>query len=69
MRLECLQVLMGHRCIEETRRYARLTDKTREEEYFRAMSRIERGEEQWHNRCDYKLETILKEAELLAQHR
>jgi len=43
MRLECLQVLLGHRCIEETRRYARLTDKTREEEYFRAMSRIERG--------------------------
>jgi integrase/recombinase XerD len=43
MRLECLQVLLGHRGIEETRRYARLTDKTREEEYFKAMSRIERG--------------------------
>jgi len=43
MRLECLQMLLGHRCIEETRRYARLTDKTREEEYFRAMSKIERG--------------------------
>ena len=42
MRLECLQVLLGHNNIEETRRYARLTDKTREEEYFRAMSRIER---------------------------
>lgn len=41
MRLECLQVLLGHRCIEETRRYARLTDKTREEEYFRAMAKIE----------------------------
>ncbi len=45
MRLECLQVLLGHQSIEETRRYARLTDKTREEEYFKAMSRIERGEE------------------------
>lgn len=43
MRLECLQVLLGHRCIEETRRYARLTDTTRETEYFKAMSRIERG--------------------------
>ena len=43
MRLECLQMLLGHRCIEETRRYARLTDKTRETEYFKAMSRIERG--------------------------
>ena len=41
MRLECLQVLLGHRSIEETRRYAQLTDKTREEEYFTAMSRIE----------------------------
>ena len=29
-------MLLGQRCIEETRRYARLTDKTREEEYFRA---------------------------------
>jgi len=26
-----------------TRRYARLTDKTREEEYFTAMSIIEKG--------------------------
>jgi integrase/recombinase XerD len=41
MRLECLQVLLGHRDIEMTRRYARLTDKSREEEYFRAMAIIE----------------------------
>ena len=45
MRLECLQVLLGHRSIEETRRYAQLTDRTREEEYFRAMSRIEEEEQ------------------------
>jgi integrase/recombinase XerD len=44
MRIECLQQLLGHSSIEMTRRYARLTDKTREEEYFRAMSKIERGE-------------------------
>lgn len=43
MRLECLQQLMGHQDIEVTRRYARLTDKTREEEYFRAMAMIEKG--------------------------
>jgi len=43
LRLECLQLLMGHREIEMTRRYARLTDKSREEEYFRAMAIIEQG--------------------------
>jgi integrase/recombinase XerD len=43
MRLECLQQLLGHSCIEMTRRYARLTDTTRREEYFRAMALIEKG--------------------------
>jgi integrase/recombinase XerD len=43
MRLECLQLLLGHRDIEMTRRYARLTDKSRQEEYFRAMAIIEQG--------------------------
>jgi len=43
MRLECLQQLLGHQDIEVTRRYARLTDTTREQEYFRAMALIERG--------------------------
>src|SRR5512135_2654217 len=43
MRLECLQLLLGHRDIEMTRRYARLTDKSREEEFFRAMEIIEQG--------------------------
>src|SRR5271169_4268112 len=43
MRLECLQLLLGHREIETTRRYARLTDKSREEEYFRAMVIIQQG--------------------------
>jgi len=42
MRLEVLQQLLGHQDIEVTRRYARLTDKTREEEYFRAMAIIEK---------------------------
>jgi len=43
MRLECLQQLLGHHDLEVTRRYARLTDTTREEEYFRAMAIIEKG--------------------------
>jgi integrase/recombinase XerD len=43
MRLEVLQQLMGHQDIEVTRHYARLTDRTREEECFRAMAIIEKG--------------------------
>lgn len=55
MRLECLQQLLGHTTLEVTRRYARLTDKTREEEYFRAMAVIEGGGNGGHYRFDHKL--------------
>ena len=52
MPLECLRVLLGHGSLEMTRRYARLTDKTREEEYFRAMNRILKGECDGDDQCD-----------------
>jgi integrase/recombinase XerD len=68
MRLECLQVLLGHYSIEETRRYARLTDKTREEEYFKAMSRIERGDRNGNDRRDHELEAVFETEELLAKY-
>jgi site-specific recombinase XerD len=51
MRLECVQQLLGHSSIEMTRRYARLTDNTRKEEYFKAMAIIERGEINGHYQC------------------
>jgi integrase/recombinase XerD len=44
MPLECLRVLLGHTNLEVTRRYARLTDTTREHEYFTAMERILKGD-------------------------
>jgi site-specific recombinase XerD len=44
MHLECLQPLLGHQSIEMTRRYARLTDNTRREQYYKAMEIIERGD-------------------------
>lgn len=68
MRLECLQVLLGHRNIEETRRYARLTDKTREEEYFKAMAIIERRDSRGNDRCDHELEAIFEKAELCTEY-
>ena len=43
LRLEVLQQLLGHRSIEVTLRYARLSDTTREVEYFKAMTAIENG--------------------------
>ena len=68
MRLECLQPLLGHDNIEMTRRYARLTNKTRREEYFRAMAVIERGEIDDSYQLDRELQTILKEKKLCTSH-
>jgi integrase/recombinase XerD len=53
MPLECLRVLLGHTSLEVTRIYARLTDKTREQEYFMAMERILKGEPDADDPCDY----------------
>jgi len=53
MRLECVQQLLGHSSIEMTRRYARLTDNTRKEEYFNAMAIIESGGINGHYQCHH----------------
>ena len=53
MRIECLQQLLGHSKLEVTRIYARLSDKTREQEYFRAMAIIEAGGIDGSDRCDH----------------
>jgi hypothetical protein len=51
-----------------TRRYARLTDKTREAEYFQAMNRIERGEIDGSYQLDPGLPQIFEKKELFETH-
>jgi integrase/recombinase XerC/integrase/recombinase XerD len=55
MHLECLQPLLGHHSIEMTRRYARLTDNTRREQYYKAMAIVERGDKNGSYRFDPEL--------------
>jgi hypothetical protein len=55
--------------VDVTRRYARLTDKTREQEYFRAMTIIERGEINGYYRLDHQVQAFLEEKECLTEYR
>ena len=41
MHIEVLRDLLGHHSLEQTRRYANLTDKTRKAQYFKTMAMIE----------------------------
>ncbi|MCJ7615611.1 MAG: tyrosine-type recombinase/integrase [Desulfobacterales bacterium] len=68
MPIECLEKLLGHKSLEVTRRYARLSDKTREEQYFKAMAIIERRQSREHHQLDCELQTILEKTQLLPSH-
>lgn len=65
--LECLRELLGHTSVEVTRRYARLTNQTRETEYFKAMGKIERGEIDGYYKFDPELQAILEKKKLFSQ--
>ncbi|MEJ2137477.1 MAG: tyrosine-type recombinase/integrase [Desulfofustis sp.] len=64
MRLEVLQQIMGHQEIEMTLRYAKMTDLTRENEYFKAMDRIEQGERHEPRRVHTELQKVFEEKKL-----
>jgi len=66
--IECLEKLLGHKSLEVTRRYARLSDKTREEQYFKAMAIIERSQNHGHDQHDSELQEILEKTQLLSSH-
>jgi integrase/recombinase XerD len=66
--LEVLEKLLGHMSLDATRRYARLKDKTKEEEYFKAMAIIERRQKDGYEPCDRELQALLEETQLLPSH-
>jgi integrase/recombinase XerD len=65
LRLEVLQKLLGHLNIDITLRYARISDVTREEAYFKAMAVIEKGEHHEYDRVNPELQAVFEEKELL----
>ncbi len=70
LRLEVLQQLLGHKHIEMTLQYARLSDMTRETEYFKAMAKIEKGgNNDEHRRINSSLQAVFEKKKLLRSHR
>ena len=68
MRIECVQQLLGHSSLQMTLRYARLSDRTREDEYFKAMAIIEEDRYDESNRRDHQLPTLPEASQLLNAH-
>jgi len=68
LRLEVLQQLLGHRSIEITRRYARMSDTTREVEYFKAMAIIETGGTHEPHRINSELQEVFEEKKLISPY-
>ncbi len=69
MRLEVLQHILGHQEIEMTMRYAKMSDLTRENEYFKAMGRIEQGEKHESRRVHTELQKVFEEKKLHSSKR
>jgi len=68
LRLEALQKLLGHQSIEITLRYAKLSNTTRKNEYFKAMTVIEQGGHHESHRVNSQLQAVFEEKKLLTAH-
>ena len=68
LRLEVLQQLLGHQSAEITRRYAKMSDVTRETEYFKAIAAIERGGLHEPHRVNSELQEVFEEKKLNQTH-
>ena len=70
MRVEVLQQILGHQDIEMTMRYARLSDRRIEEDYYRAMAVIQGGgESDEPYRVSTALQKVFEEKKLLRPHK
>jgi site-specific recombinase XerD len=68
LRLEVLQQLLGHLTIDITLQYARISNITREDAYFKAMAIIEKGDRHEHDRVNPELQAVFEEKKLLGSH-
>ena len=69
LRIEVLQQVLGHQSIDMTMHYARISDRTRENEYFKAMTVIEQGGHHASYPVSSQLQAVFEEKKLLASHR
>jgi hypothetical protein len=65
LRLEVLQQILGHLTIDITLQYARISDMTREDAYFKAMKIIEQGGNHEHDRVNSELQAVFEEKKFL----
>ncbi len=66
LRLEVLQQLLGHLNIDMTLRYARISNLTQEESYFKAMAVIEQGGRHEYDRVNPELQAVFEEKKFLS---